>query len=170
MLVQKRLIWFIIIAVGLAGCSLVKAPPRPTMPTPVATAVPWDVSQFPANEMVLDPVSDVVPQIDPQIAGLVAGVSRQQLMGYVQTMQSFGNRNVFSVTDDPAFGIGATRQWLVDEFQRVGNGRLQVNTQEFPLYFNGLATTPYNIVATLPGRTDSKDLIVLVAHYDNRAP
>ena len=170
MLAQKRFIWFILITFGLVGCSLVEAPARPVMPTPVATAVPWDVSQFPAGEMVLDPVSDVVPQIDPQIAGLVADVSIQQLMGYVQKMQSFGNRNVFSVTDDPAFGIGATRQWLVDEFQRVGNGRLQVNIQEFPLYYNGASTTPYNVVATLPGSTDSQDIIVILAHYDNRAP
>lgn len=157
-------------ALGLAGCSLIEAPPRPAMPTPVPTAVPWDLSQFPANEMVLDPVSDVVPQVDPQIAGLVDLVSQQQLMGYVQTMQSFGNRNVFSLTDDPNFGIGAARQWLVNEFERVGNGRLQVTVQEFPLFFNGLSTTPYNVVATLPGRVESKDLIVIVAHYDNRAP
>lgn len=167
---RKRFIWFIIIAISLVGCSLVEAPAQPAMPTPVATAVPWDVSQFPAGEMVLDPVSDVVPQIDPQIVGLVDLVSQQQLMGYVQTMQSFGNRNVFGVTDDPAFGIGATRQWLINEFQRVGNGRLQVSIQEFPLFYDGLSTTPYNVVATLPGRTESKDLIVIVAHYDNRAP
>ncbi|MCA9943855.1 MAG: M20/M25/M40 family metallo-hydrolase [Anaerolineales bacterium] len=170
MQVQKRLIWFIFIAWGLAGCSLVETPSQTAVPTPVATAVPWDVSQFPAHEMVLNPVSDVVPQIDPQIAGLVAGVSKQQLTGYVQTMQSFGNRNVFSVTDDPQFGIGATRQWLVNEFERVGNGRLQVSIQEFPLFYNGLATTPYNVVATLPGSSGSQDIIVVMAHYDNRAP
>ena len=170
MQVQKRFIWFIFIAWGLVGCSLVETPSQTAVPTPVATAVPWDVSQFPAHEMVLNPVSDVVPQIDPQIAGLVAGVSKQQLTGYVQTMQSFGNRNVFSVTDDPQFGIGATRQWLVNEFERVGNGRLQVSIQEFPLFYNGLATTPYNVVATLPGSSGSQDIIVVMAHYDNRAP
>jgi hypothetical protein len=85
-------------------------------------------------------------------------------------MQGFGNRNVFSVTDDPKFGIGATRQWLVDEFERVGHGRLQVDIQEFPIFYNGLATTPYNVVATLPGTSNSQDIIVIMAHYDNRAP
>ena len=167
---QKRYIWLLIIVVWLAGCSLIEAPVLPAVPTPVATAVSWDISQFPVGEMVLDPVSDVVPAIDPQIVGLLTAVSEQQLTGYIQTMQSFGNRNVFSVTDDPAFGIGATRQWLVDEFGRVGNGRLQITTQEFPLFYNGLATTPYNIVATLPGRTGNTDVIVIMAHYDNRAP
>ena len=155
--------------VWLVGCSLVEAPVLPAVPTPVATAVPWNGAQLPAGEMVLDPVSDVVPSIDPLIANLLTAVSQQQLMGYTQTMQSFGNRNVFSITDDPAFGIGATRQWLVDEFQRVGNGRLQVAIQEFPVFYNGLATTPYNVVATLPGRSSS-DAIIIMAHYDNRAP
>ena len=162
MQLQKHYLWLIIMMFGLAGCSLVEAPVLPPVPTPVATAVPWDVSQFPAGEMVLDPVSDVVPVVDPQIASLLTAVSQQQLMGYVQTMQSFGNRNVFSAIDDPAFGIGATRLWLVDEFRRVGNGRLQVETQEFPVFFNGLATTPYNVVATLPGRTDNSDIIVIM--------
>ncbi|WP_420645573.1 M28 family metallopeptidase [Candidatus Leptofilum sp.] len=170
MQLRKRWISFLIMTILLAGCGLAQLPETPPVPTPVATAVSWDISQFPAGEMVIDPVSDVVPQIDPQISGLVDAVSQQQLTGYVQTMQSFGNRNVFSVTDDPNFGIGATRQWLVDEFVRVGNGRLEVTTQEFPLFFNGLATTPYNVVATLPGRSPSNDIIVVMAHYDNRAP
>ncbi|MCB8924575.1 MAG: M20/M25/M40 family metallo-hydrolase [Ardenticatenaceae bacterium] len=170
MALRKQFIGFIIMMVGLAGCGLVEAPEHSPVPTPVATAVPWDVSQFPAGEMVLDPVSNVVPKVDPLIAGLVESVSQQQLMGYIQMMQSFGNRNVFSVTDDPSFGIGATRQWLVDEFTRVGNGRLQVGIQEFPVYYNGLATTPYNVVATLPGHMESNDIIVVMAHYDNRAP
>lgn len=167
---RQQFVWIIIALFGLVGCGAFNTPQLPPVPTPVATAVPWDVSQFPAGEMVLDPVSDVVPKVDPQIADLVNSVSQQQLMGYVQTMQSFGNRNVFSPTDDPAFGIGAARQWLVDEFERVGNGRLQVGIQEFPVFYNGLATTPYNVVATLPGRTGSNDLIVIMAHYDNRAP
>ncbi|WP_420629779.1 M28 family metallopeptidase [Candidatus Leptofilum sp.] len=166
----KRWLNFLIMIILLVGCGLVEAPETPPVPTPVATAVSWDVSQFPAGEMVNDPVSDVVPKIDPQIAGLVDAVSQQQLMGYVQTMQSFGNRNVFSVTDDPNFGIGATRQWLVDEFVRVGNGRLEVTIQEFPLFYNGLSTTPANVVAALPGLNSNNDIIVIIAHYDNRAP
>ncbi len=170
MQLRRYLLGFLIITVWLGGCSLVEAPSLPAVPTPVATAVSWDLSQFPANEMVLDPVSGVVPKVDPLIANLLNDVSQQQLMGYVQTMQSFGNRNVFSPIDNPTFGIGAARLWLVDEFRRVGNGRLEVTTQEFPLYYNGLATTPANVVATLPGRSGGNEIIVIMAHYDNRAP
>jgi hypothetical protein len=170
MQVQKRLIWIIIITLWLVGCSLIEAPQALPVPTPVATAVPWNIEALSAGNTVLDPVSDIVPAIDPQIAGLLTAVSQQQLMGYVQTMQSFGNRNVFSVTDDPAFGIGATRQWIMAEFDRVGNGRLQITTQPFPLFHNGLSTTPLNIVATLPGSSNSSETIVVMAHYDNRAP
>ena len=161
--------WILVILL-LAGCSLVEMPEEVPVPTPVATAVPWDISQYPAEEMVVDPASDVVPAIDPDIAGLIDTVSRQQLMGYVQTMQGFGNRNAFSVADDPAFGIGAARQWLFNEFTRVGNGRLQVTLQEFPLYYSGLSSVQYNVVATLPGQTENNDAIVIMAHYDNRAP
>lgn len=170
MFFRKQLLGFLFVTLALAGCGVLDAPVHPPVPTPVATAVPWNGAQLPPGEVVLDPVSDIVPEVDPQIANLIASVSQQQLMGYIQTMQSFGNRNVFSVTDDPAFGIGATRQWLVDELTRVGNGRLQVAIQEFPLFYNGLATTPYNVVATLPGDAGSDDLIVVMAHYDNRAP
>ncbi|VAW43482.1 hypothetical protein MNBD_CHLOROFLEXI01-3405 [hydrothermal vent metagenome] len=168
---QKRLSWLGIIMLWLVGCSLIEAPAMPPVPTPVATAVPWNVASLSTGEMVIDPTSDVVPTIDPQIAGLLTAVSQQQLMGYVQTLQSFGTRNVFSVTDDPTFGIGAARQWVMDEFDRVGNGRLQIATQQFPLFYNGFSTTPINIVATLPGRSNNNnEAIVIVAHYDNRAP
>ncbi len=167
---QKRLSWLGIIMLWLVGCSLIEAPAMPPVPTPVATAVPWNVASLSTGEMVIDPTSDVVPAIDPQIAGLLTAVSQQQLMGYVQTLQSFGTRNVFSVTDDPTFGIGAARQWVMDEFDRVGNGRLQITTQQFPLFYNGFSTTPINIVATLPGRNNNNEAIVIMAHYDNRAP
>lgn len=170
MQVQKRLSWLSLIMLWLGGCSVIATPQTPPVPTPVATAVPWNIATLATGGTVIDPASDVVPAIDPQIAGLLTAVSQQQLMGYVQTMQNFGNRSVFSVTDDPTFGIGAARQWLLDEFERVGNGRLQISTQEFPLFYNGLSTTPFNIVATLPGRSNNNEAIVIMAHYDNRAP
>ncbi len=115
----------------LMGCSAFESPTLPGVPTPVATAVPFSLntSQF----MVTNPVSDVVPQVDPGIVGLMEAVSQQQLKGYVQEMQNFGTRNAFSPTEEENFGIGATRRWIFSELERVGNGHLQVRTDDFIL-------------------------------------
>jgi len=152
----------------LSACSLAETPPETVLPTPIATAQPWSPDLAPSGELVIDPVSNVVPAVEPDIGGLVTAVSQQQLMGYVQALESFGTRNTFSATDDPTFGIGAARQWIFNEFQRVGNGRLQVQFQKFPVYYSGFAAEGWNVVATLPGTSDSNDVIVIMAHYDTR--
>ncbi len=154
----------------LMGCSLIASPQTVQMPTPVPTAVPWDATQItPVARVIIDPVSDIVPAVDPDVQRLVDAVSQQQLIGYVQTLENFGTRNVFSDTDDPNFGIGATRQWLFNEFTRVGNGRLRVEFQEFPLNYDGAVATPANVVATLPGTSGGNQAIVIMAHYDSRS-
>ena len=153
----------------LVGCGQLDLDLEPATPAPTATAVSWGFDTAPSGELVVDPVSDVVPAIDPDIASLAAAVSQQQLTGYVQTLESFGTRNSFSATDEPGFGIGAARQWIYGEFLRVGNGRLQVDFQEFPVFYAGLTTEGWNVVATLPGSADSQDAIVIVAHYDTRS-
>lgn len=159
---------FVVVSMIFVGCNALEAPPVVEMPTPVATAVPFSFES--SRELVVDPVSDVVPSLDPEIVGLVNAVSQQQLMGYVQTMQGFGTRNAFSVTDDQNIGIGAARRWIFDEMERVGNGRLQVQFQDFPLTYSGFAANQRNVIATLPGLSDSPEVIVIAAHYDNRPP
>jgi len=138
------------------------------IPTPVAAAPVVNPGAGIPSETVFDPVSSVVPSLDPEIEALVNSVSQQQLMGYVQTLQSFGTRNAFSATDSPDSGIGAARLWIFNEFMRVGNGRLRVDFDDFPMNYNNTITDQQNIVATLPGVNGSSDLIVLVAHYDTR--
>jgi hypothetical protein len=165
----RKTLFLLLITLLLASCGPL-LPEEAELPPPVPTAVPFDGRTPPPVGMVVDPVSSVVPAVDPQIMALVDAVSQQQLQGYIQTMQSFGTRSVFSVTTDPEFGIGAARNWLYGELQRVGNGRLQVTVQEFPLYYNGLFAQPQNVVAVLPGRQPDSGAIVIGAHYDNRAP
>ncbi len=154
----------------LAGCGVLAEPERPPLPTPVATARPFADNLLPLPDLVTNPVSDVTPAVDPGIQMLVDQVSQQQLKGYVQTLESFGSRNAFSETESPNFGIGAARQWLHDEFIRVGNGRLQVSFQDFPLYYGGFYAEQRNIVAVLPGRAENPGVIIIMAHYDSRAP
>ena len=170
-----------------AGCSSAPdGPPTPTpvieflplelqlRPTPTAlgarpTELPLELQYIAASEPVINPVSDLVPSVDPDIVSLLEAVSTQNLMGYVQTLEGFGTRNTFSSTDRDDFGIGAARRWIFDEFQRVGGERLEVQFQDYPMTFEGISTTQRNIVATLPGTGSYPGALILMANYDSRA-
>jgi hypothetical protein len=164
----------VMVAFLTAGCSLLEGPPTLVIPTPPAPPPPT-VAVVPlatpaAGELVTDPVSDVVPTVDPIVDQLIQAVSQQQLMAYVRTLGNFGSRNAFSDTTSETFGIGAARRWIFNEFTRVGNGRLQVAFQEFPLVYAGHSADQANVVATLPGKAANNNIIVIMAHYDTRGP
>ncbi|RMH02445.1 MAG: M20/M25/M40 family metallo-hydrolase [Chloroflexi bacterium] len=161
---------FLLIVVGVlwlgTACSLLQPPPRPVIPTPPPTARPIALAEV--RDLVVDPVSTLVPAVDPEIEALMNAVSEQQLQGYVQTLEGFYTRNTFSVTDETDRGIGAARTWIFNEFVRVGNGRLQVQFDDFPLNFDGTVLQQQNVIATLPGTGPHPGVVVFVAHYDSR--
>lgn len=159
---------FILFLLGLTGCQLLGEPPQPVIPTPIPTAPPFPGQINPTGEQVTDPVSDVVPGIDPEISALINAVSQQQLMVYIQTLEGFGTRNSFSVSDRDDFGIGAARRWISSEFERVGAGRIQVDFDDFLLSYNGSQAEQRNIIATLSGKDPDQGTIIIMAHYDNR--
>lgn len=163
----NRLISILLIALAAAGCSLMEPQPQLVIPTP-PPATPALMIPDASGELVTDPVSDVVPTLDPAIESLILEVSQQQLMAYVRQLESFGTRNAFSDTQSETFGIGAARRWIFNEFVRVGNGRLVVEFQDFPLSYSGYTADQSNVVATLPGKGGGNGIIVLMAHYDNR--
>jgi hypothetical protein len=111
----------------------------------------------------------VIPGIDPEIMALVNAASQQNLMAYVQTLEGFGTRNSFSATDSETYGIGAARLWIFNELVRVGNGRLQVQFDDFPLNQDGITYNQQNIVARLPGTGEHAGVIILMGHYDSRS-
>lgn len=157
---------FFVILFALAGCSLLEPQPELVIPTPLPTAPPLE--SFAEGEVIIDPVSDVVPTVDGNIQALLAAVSQQQLMAYVRTLENFGTRNAFSDTQSETFGIGAARRWIFNEFVRVGNGRLQVEFQDFPLTYAGKSAQQSNVVARLPGVGTGNGVIVIMGHYDTR--
>jgi hypothetical protein len=163
----SRLLKFItfVVLLGLS-CTLLAEPPRPVIPTPPATAQPFLPEGV--GPLVTDPVSAVVPAIDPDIDALMSAVSRQNLVAYVQQLESFVTRNTLSDTQRDDYGIGAARRWLRDEFEQVGGGRLQVRFDDFPLNYAGLVTNQRNVIATLPGAGRHPGVIVVTAHYDSR--
>ena len=169
MIRRSLFVAFAILLLVLSGCSLLEEPPQPVIPTPIPTAppLPQGGDGIPA-EQVTDPVSDVVPAVDPEITDLINAVSQQQLTAYVQTLENFGTRNSFSIVDRDDRGVGAAKRWIFDEFERVGNGRLQVSYDDFLLSYNGQTAEQSNIIATLPGTGTSDGVIIAMAHYDSR--
>jgi Peptidase family M28 len=142
--------------------------PTPTLPVLAPTPLPLELQAVIAGEPVINPVSDLTPAADPDIAALLEEVSEQNLMAYVQTLENFGTRNTFSDTQRDDFGIGAARRWLFEEFERVGAGRLNVQFQDYDFTFEGRATSQRNVIATLPGTGSHGDVLVLMANYDSR--
>jgi len=182
-------LWPFILLLLFAGCSGEKAPegpptptpeirflsleeqmrPTATNPAPFATPLPVELQTISESEPVIDPVSSLVPLIDPQIVSLLAEVSEENLAANVQALENFGTRNTFSDTESDTFGIGAARRWIFNEFQSLGDGRLDVQYQDYSFTFEGLITTQRNIVATLPGTGKYPGSLVLMANYDSRA-
>src|SRR6266487_7157572 len=63
------------------------------------------------------PLGAVGPDVDPRIATLLADVSPARLEATLEKLESFQTRHLLSATETPARGIGAARQWILDEMK-----------------------------------------------------
>jgi Zn-dependent M28 family amino/carboxypeptidase len=102
---------------------------------------------------------------DPQVAALVAGVSSDRLKALNDTLAGFMTRNTLST--DPASGIAAARQWILEELQR-SSSRLEVSFDVHQIPEGGRITRPVelqNVMAVLPGRSARR--IYISGHYDS---
>lgn len=164
---RRTILLLLLVTIFATACSLLQGPQAVVIPTPIPSPPPFAAAEV-SGELVFDPVSDIAPATDPAVLALIEEVSRQQLIGYVQTMENFQTRSTYSTIDDPVVGLGAARQWLSSEFIRVGNGRLIVESQDFPHTRNGAIYPQQNVIATLPGSSPHAGIIVMAAHYDSR--
>lgn len=114
-------------------------------------------------------------QPSPDIRAMLREISSRNIERTINKLVSFGTRNTLSSQDDPTRGIGAARDWLLDEFRKAAapsGGRMTVELQS---YVQGVAPripvpTPItNVVATLRGNSpDSVDRTYVVSgHYDS---
>jgi hypothetical protein len=142
--------------------------PSPTPYGPPPTAIPVELQAIASRDPVIDPVSDLVPTVDPQIVSLLESVSEQNLRSTIQTLENFGTRHSYSDTESDTAGIGATRRWLFDEFRRVGGDRLDVQFQDYEFTLQGKKSAQRNIISTLPGTGERAGVLVLMANYDSR--
>jgi hypothetical protein len=114
---------------------------------------------------------------NPTIARIVSEINARNIESTIRRLVSFGTRNTLSAQDNSSRGIGAARDWLYSEFQKISatsGGRMTVEKQTFeqqPGKYQRIAraTTLTNVVATLRGTQpeSSNRLYVVSGHYDS---
>ncbi len=114
---------------------------------------------------------------DPAIEKMVREVSSDSLKSYINQMVSYGTRNTLSDQKSLNSGIGASRIWVLNQFNRIAtqsNGRLTAMIDTTTLPADGKRVTKPtvlgNVVATLKG-TDATDnrIFLISGHLDSRA-
>jgi Zn-dependent M28 family amino/carboxypeptidase len=110
---------------------------------------------------------------DAEVAKMVKQVSAKRIEADIRKLVSFGTRNTLSEQDNPTRGIGAARDWLYAEFQRISadcGGCLDVQKQSFVQPKAARIpepTTLTNVFAILKGTTDPERYYVVSGHYDS---
>ncbi|HEU0104863.1 MAG TPA: M20/M25/M40 family metallo-hydrolase, partial [Vicinamibacteria bacterium] len=105
-----------------------------------------------------------------RIAKLLADVSPARLQATLKKLESFQTRHLLSSTATPGRGIGAARQWILDEMKSY-SPRLEVSFDTYRIPKQGDRVTREvevrNVMAVLPGRTARR--FYVSGHYDTVA-
>ncbi len=88
------------------------------------------------------------PELDPRIVKLVGAISEQRLSAILKKLESFETRSTMSSTTSPTRGIGAARQWILDEMKSY-SPKLQVVVR----HLSGRAAGPHHAT----GRSAQRD-------------
>lgn len=108
-----------------------------------------------------------------EIQKMIREISAKNIEASIRKLVSFGTRNTLSEQDNPTRGIGAARDWIFAEFQKISNdcaGCLTVEKQTFLQPKAARVPEPTNltnVVATLKGTTDPSRVYVVSGHYDS---
>jgi hypothetical protein len=104
--------------------------------------------------------------LDPDIERALTQVSEERLRASLERLTSFGTRHTLSDVSSPTHGIGAARQWILEELQR-SSPKLQVSFDTHRVEAQGRIVRDAeirNVVALLPGRSPRR--VYVTAHYD----
>ena len=116
-----------------------------------------------------EPWSRSSPTSTLALRQLVGAVSDERLAAILKKLESFGTRNTLSSTDSPTRGIGAARQWILDEMKGY-SPKLQVGFDTYRIARQGRITRDVevrNVMAVLPGRSARR--VYVSGHYDTVA-
>lgn len=110
---------------------------------------------------------------DPKIAQMLKEISAKNIDTTIRKLVSFGTRNTLSAQDNPTRGIGAARDYLYNEFQRISQecgNCLQVEKQTFLQPKAARVPEPTNLTnvyAVLRGTQNPDRVYVVSGHYDS---
>lgn len=110
---------------------------------------------------------------DPDVSKMVKEVSARNIEASIRKLVSFGTRNTLSEQDNPTRGIGAARDWIFAEFQKIRADCADCLVVEKQSFLQPKAnripepTTLTNVIATLKGTTNPDRVYVVSGHYDS---
>jgi hypothetical protein len=107
--------------------------------------------------------------LDPRVVKLVGSISEEHLGVILKKLESFETRSTLSSTSSTTRGIGAARQWILDEMKSY-SPKLQVSFDTYQVATQGRITHPVelrNVMAVLPGRSPRR--VYVSGHYDTLA-
>ncbi|HEX3747277.1 MAG TPA: M28 family peptidase [Bryobacteraceae bacterium] len=107
--------------------------------------------------------------VNPQIAKIAGEVSEDHIKATIEKLVSFGTRNTMSDATSAVRGVGAARQWILEQFQSY-SPKLQVRFDKYRVKKQGQRIFKdvdlYNVVAVLPGKTLPDTQVWITGHYD----
>ena len=111
--------------------------------------------------------------LNPEISKMLKEISARNIEADIRKLVSFGTRNTLSEQDNPTRGIGAARDWLFAEFNKISaecGNCLQVEKQTFLQPKANRIPEPTNLTnvfAVLKGSSDPARVYVVSGHYDS---
>jgi hypothetical protein len=132
----------------------------PIRATALCTALSFFAGLGPADEKA----------VNPKIARIANEVSEDRIQAIIEKLVSFGTRNTMSDATDPAHGVGAARQWILEQMQNY-SPKLQVRFDKYRVKKQGQRIFKdvdlYNVIAVLPGKTMPETQVWITGHYDS---
>src|SRR6185436_10542768 len=122
-----------------------------------------------AAVVALAPLPSFAQDLDARIVKLLEQVSAERLQKTIEKLVSFETRNTLSNPEQAARGVGAARQWILDELKAT-SPRLQVSFDAYQVAGGQIQRIPKdvelrNVMALLPGRSPRR--LYVSGHYDS---
>ncbi len=115
--------------------------------------------------------SIIINHPDSILQGIVKNVSSDNMISYLEHVDSFYNRNSGSDTLSETQGIGAARTWMYNIFKEISadnENRLVVTYMTFVRDICG-QDFHKNVLGVLPGLdTTNKEILIVEGHFDTR--